>query len=99
MTGKGLPKRQRLMGVWLLLSGISLLGGAIFAAWLDAQLDLSGIARAALWLGSFSGGMTIFLVGLLLERMLFTPLRHLQAQLARWVANPDAQDENTPKAG
>ncbi|ATH78973.1 DNA polymerase III subunit epsilon [Vreelandella venusta] len=97
MTGKGLPKRQRLMGVWLLLSGISLLGGAIFAAWLDAQLGLSGIARAALWLGSFSGGMTIFLVGLLLERMLFTPLRHLQAQLARWVANPDAQDENTPE--
>ncbi len=43
MTGKGLPKRQRLMGVWLLLSGISLLGGAIFAAWLDAQLNLSGL--------------------------------------------------------
>ena len=53
------------------------------------------MARAALWLGSFSGGITLFLMGLLLERMLFTPLRHLQAQLARWVANPDAPDEHT----
>ncbi|WP_404377646.1 exonuclease domain-containing protein [Vreelandella aquamarina] len=97
MTPKSLPKRQRLIGMWLLLSGVSLLGGALFAAWLDSQLALSGVARAALWLGSFSGGITLFLMGLLLERMLFTPLRHLQAQLARWVANPDAQDENTPE--
>ncbi|MED5556921.1 MAG: 3'-5' exonuclease [Pseudomonadota bacterium] len=95
MTRKGLPKRQRLVGVWLLLSGVSLVGGALFAAWLDSQLALSGVARAALWLGSFSGGITLFLMGLLLERMLFTPLRHLQAQLARWVANPDAPDEHT----
>ncbi|MEC8936343.1 MAG: DNA polymerase III subunit epsilon, partial [Pseudomonadota bacterium] len=95
MTRQGLPKRQRLVGVWLLLSGVSLVGGALFAAWLDSQLALSGVARAALWLGSFSGGITLFLMGLLLERMLFTPLRHLQAQLARWVANPDAPDEHT----
>ncbi len=99
MTRKGLPKRQRLVGVWLLLSGVSLVGGALFAAWLDSQLALSGVARAALWLGSFSGGITLFLMGLLLERMLFTPLRHLQAQLARWVANPDAPDEHTVEAG
>ncbi len=97
MTRSGLPKRQRLIGLWLLLSGISLLGGAIFAAWLDAQLSPTGITRAALWLGSFSGGATIFLVGLLLERMLFTPLRHLQVQLARLVANPDARDEHPPE--
>ncbi|CEP36300.1 MULTISPECIES: 3'-5' exonuclease [unclassified Halomonas] len=97
MTRGGLPKRQRLMGLWLLLSGISLLGGAIFAAWLDAQLAPTGVTRIALWLGSFSGGATIFLVGLLLERMLFTPLRHLQVQLARLVANPDARDEHPPE--
>ncbi|HAA45798.1 MAG: DNA polymerase III subunit epsilon [Halomonas sp. 54_146] len=97
MTRGGLPKRQRLIGLWLLLSGISLLGGAIFAAWLDAQLAPTGWTRIALWLGSFSGGATIFLVGLLLERMLFTPLRHLQVQLARLVANPDARDEHPPE--
>ncbi|WP_311063978.1 3'-5' exonuclease [Halomonas sp. DWK9] len=97
MTPKGLPKRQRLVGIWLLLSGVSLLGGALFAAWLDSQLTLSGIARGAVWLGSFSGGITLFLMGLLLERKLFTPLRHLQTQLARWVANPDAQDEDIPE--
>ncbi|WFE71997.1 3'-5' exonuclease [Halomonas sp. M1] len=97
MTKGGLPKRQRLIGLWLILSGISLLGGAIFAAWLDAQLAPTGLTRLALWLGSFSGGATIFLVGLLLERMLFTPLRHLQVQLARLVANPDARDEHPPE--
>lgn len=97
MTKGGLPKRQRLIGLWLLLSGISLLGGAVFAAWLDAQLAPSGATRVALWLGSFSGGVTIFLAGLLLERMLFTPLRHLQVQLARLVANPDARDEYPPE--
>ncbi len=97
MTKGGLPKRQRLIGLWLLLSGISLLGGAIFAAWLEAQFAPTGGTRIALWLGSFSGGSTIFLVGLLLERMLFTPLRHLQVQLARLVANPDARDEYPPE--
>ncbi|MFB9867835.1 3'-5' exonuclease [Vreelandella sulfidaeris] len=97
MSRRGLPKRQRLIGLWLLLSGVSLLGGAIFATWLDAHLAPSGLARLTLWLGSFSGGATIFLVGLVLERRLFTPLRQLQAQLARLVANPDARDDHPPK--
>lgn len=92
-----LPKRQRLIGLWLLLSGISLLGGAVFAAWLDSLFQPQGMARLVLWLGCFSGGGTIFLVGLLLERMLFTPLRHLQVQLARLVANPDARDDYPPE--
>jgi len=97
MNRRGLPKRQRLIGLWLLLTGISFLGGAIFAAFLDAQLAPQGTQRWVLWLGSFSGGATIFLVGLLLERMLFTPLRHLQVQLARLVANPDAPNEHPPE--
>ncbi|MGR2737404.1 exonuclease domain-containing protein [Billgrantia sp. Q4P2] len=97
MLGRKLPKRQRLIGLWLLLSGISLLGGAIFAAWLDSLFQPQGLARLVLWLGCFSGGATIFLVGLLLERMLFTPLRHLQVQLARLVANPDAREDYPPE--
>ncbi|MBZ0331772.1 DNA polymerase III subunit epsilon [Halomonas sp. ANAO-440] len=96
MRGK-LPRRQRLIGLWLLLSGISLFGGAIFAAWLDSLFQPQGLARLVLWLGCFSGGGTIFLVGLLLERMLFTPLRHLQVQLARLVANPDAREDYPPE--
>lgn len=96
MRGK-LPKRQRLIGLWLLLSGISIFGGAIFAAWLDSLFQPQGLARLVLWLGCFSGGGTIFLVGLLLERMLFTPLRHLQVQLARLVANPDAREDYPPE--
>ncbi|MDX5378860.1 MAG: DNA polymerase III subunit epsilon, partial [Halomonas sp.] len=97
MKGGKLPKRQRLIGLWLLLSGISLLGGALFAAWLDSLYQPQGVARVVLWLGCFSGGGTIFLVGLLLERMLFTPLRHLQVQLARLVANPDAREDYPPE--
>lgn len=37
-----LPKRQRLIGLWLLLSGISIMGGAIFAAWLDSLFQPQG---------------------------------------------------------
>ncbi|RTR06434.1 3'-5' exonuclease [Halomonas nitroreducens] len=93
----GIPRRQTLVGLWLLLSGISLLGGAIFALWLDGLFQPQGLARWVLWLGCFSGGGTIFLVGLLLERQLFAPLRHLQVQLARMVANPDARDDYPPE--
>ncbi|MGJ7456238.1 exonuclease domain-containing protein [Halomonas sp. MA07-2] len=93
----GLPRRQRLIGLWLLLSGVSIFGGATFALWLDTLFQPTGVARLVLWLGCFSGGGTIFLVGLLLERQLFTPLRHLQVQLARLVANPDAREDYPPE--
>lgn len=93
----GLPRRQRLIGLWLLLSGVSIFGGAIFALWLDTLFQPTDLARLVLWLGCFSGGGTIFLVGLLLERQLFTPLRHLQVQLARLVANPDAREDYPPE--
>lgn len=93
----GLPRRQRLVGLWLLLSFVSLLGGLLFAIWLDGLLVPDGLPRLVLWLGCLSGGGTIFLLGLLLERQLFTPLRHLQVQLARMVANPDARDDYPPE--
>ncbi|WP_193091412.1 3'-5' exonuclease [Halomonas colorata] len=97
MTPKGLPKRQRLIGAWLLLTAFSLLGGALFAVWLESQLEVTGVYQLLLWLGCFSGGATIFAVGLLLERMLFSPVRQLQAQLARLVANPDTEDFSQPQ--
>ncbi|MDL4864482.1 hypothetical protein NPJ88_019315, partial [Halomonas elongata] len=62
----GLPRRQRLVGLWLLLSGIGLLGGALFAAWLDNLYQPQGLARLILWLGCFSGGITLFAAGLVL---------------------------------
>ena len=97
MTPKGLPKRQRLIGAWLLLSALSLLGGALFAVWLESQLEVAGVYQLLLWLGCFSGGATIFAMGLLLEHMLFSPVRQLQAQLARLVANPDTEDFSQPQ--
>lgn len=96
MNPMGLPKRQRLIGVWLLLSGVSLIGGAVFATWLDSQLALQGFGRIALWTGSLSAGATLCFVGLLLERRLFTPLRQLHAQLARLSANPESPSEHAP---
>ncbi|MGO2133171.1 MAG: 3'-5' exonuclease [Halomonas sp.] len=97
MSNKGLPKRQKLVGLWLLLSGVSLVGGSLFAVWLDTEFQPQGLALIALWLGCLSGGTTILLVGLLLEYQLFSPLRHLQAQLALMVANPEAEDPNPPE--
>jgi DNA polymerase III subunit epsilon len=40
----GLPRRQRLIGLWLLLSGISIFGGATFALWLDSLFHPEGLA-------------------------------------------------------
>ncbi|SHK08563.1 3'-5' exonuclease [Halomonas caseinilytica] len=92
----GLPRRQRLVGLWLLLSGAGLLGGALFAAWLDSLYQPHGMARLALWLGCFSGGAILLASGFVLERRLFTPLRHLQGQLARLAAHPDAPEVSPP---
>ncbi|MCB8889995.1 exonuclease domain-containing protein [Vreelandella malpeensis] len=87
---EGLPRRQALVGGWLLLGGLGLVGGAFFATWLDSRLALSGASRVALWLGSLSGGLTLLAVGFLLEQRLFRPLRTLHAQLARLLATPNA---------
>ena len=92
-----LPRRQRLVGAWLLVSGLAFFSGALLALWLDAELAPSGIQRIALWAGSLGGGVLILLLGLLLERRLFTPLRHLQVQMARLAANPDARDDYPPE--
>ncbi|WP_447896076.1 exonuclease domain-containing protein [Vreelandella sp. GE22] len=86
---KGLPTPQRLVGLWLLLGGISLLGGAVFAAWLDSQLALSPLPRALMWLCALSGGVTLLTVGYWLERFLLTPLRTLHGELAKLLAHPD----------
>ncbi len=60
------------------------------------SLPAHGMARLALWLGCFSGGATLLASGFVLERRLFTPLRHLQGQLARLAAHPDAPEVSPP---
>ncbi len=94
-----LPRRQRLIGIWLLVSGVAFFSGALLALWLDAELAPHGLQRAGLWAGSLGGGVLVLLLGLVLERRLFTPLRHLQVQMARLAANPDARDDYPPRAG
>ena len=93
----GPPRRQHLIGAWLLLSGLSLFGGAFLALWLESRLAPAGAERIALWGGCLVGAGLLFLLGLLLERRLFAPLRHLQVQIARMVASPDARDDYRPE--
>lgn len=93
----GLPKRQRLVGAWLLLSGLSGFAGLAAALWLDARLTPQGAERLALWAASLASGALLFLLGALLERRLLRPLRHLQVLVARLVANPDARDDYPPE--
>ncbi|MCW4153396.1 exonuclease domain-containing protein [Halomonas sp. 18H] len=91
-----MPHRQRLTGHWLLLSAVALLGGISFAAWLNHRYQPDGLTQWMLWLGCLSGGTTLMLAGLILELKVFRPLRQLHAQLARLVANPDADAAEAP---
>ena len=93
----GPPKRQRLIGAWLLISGLSLFGGAFLALWLQSRLAPLGVERIALWGGCLAAASLVSVLGLILERQLFAPLRHLQVQVARMVANPDARDDYRPE--
>ncbi|MFC3282591.1 3'-5' exonuclease [Litchfieldella rifensis] len=97
MARGALPKRQRLIGLWLLISGITLFGGAWLALWLDAELAPSGVARLAVWAACLSAGMLVSVLGALLSQRLFVPLRHLHVLLARLAANPDARDDYPPE--
>ncbi len=92
-----IPARQRLLGGWLLASGLLLFGGLLLAAWLDTQLPVRGWRRAGLWLACLSGAAVMLALGWPLERRLFAPLRHLQVQLARLAANPDAREDFPPE--
>nr|WP_298409944.1 exonuclease domain-containing protein [uncultured Halomonas sp.] len=89
--------RQRLLGLWLLASGILLFGGAFLALWLTAELDASRPARIWLWGICLSPGLLTVLAGAWLDRRLFAPLRHLRVQLTRLVANPGARDDYSPE--
>ncbi|SHF15693.1 DNA polymerase-3 subunit epsilon [Modicisalibacter ilicicola DSM 19980] len=92
-----MPGRQRLLGLWLLASGLLLFGGAFLALWLEAELDPQGSARALLWLACLVPGVLIVSAGAWMERRLFAPLRHLRVQVTRLVANPDAREDYPPE--
>lgn len=92
-----LPKRQRLVGLWLAISGVTLFGGAFLALWLDAELAPDGAVRLAIWLACLSAGTLTFALGAVLARHLFAPLRHLHVLLARLAASPDARADYPPE--
>ncbi|MFG6666484.1 exonuclease domain-containing protein [Halomonas sp. HNIBRBA4712] len=89
-TPRGMPAHQRLIGLWLALGGLSLLGGTLFAVWLENRLALDSWERALLWAGALSGGATLLAVGALLERYLVRPLRTLHEAFAQLLAAPEA---------
>lgn len=92
-----MPARYKLLSIWMLLAGITLFAGLFTAAWLDSHLEIRGTARLIVWITSLSSASLLFILGLLLENRLFRPLRHLQVQVARMTANPDAHDDYPPE--
>ncbi len=93
-----MPSFQSLLGLWLLFSGASLFSGIFLGVWLDSSLQPDSAQRAGLWLLALMPGTLVLLLGALLERRLLAPLRHLQVQLARLAANPDASRDFAPEA-
>ncbi|WP_252108679.1 MULTISPECIES: exonuclease domain-containing protein [unclassified Halomonas] len=85
-----MPAHQRLVGLWLALGGLSLLGGVLFAVWLESRLILDSWERGLLWTGALSGGVTLLTMGVLLQRYLLRPLRMLHEEFAKLLAAPDA---------
>lgn len=81
----------------MLLTGSSIFLGLLSGLWLDSELQPEGFARLVLWVFCLSAGLVLILIGLPLEVQLFRPLRHLQVQLARLAANPDAQNDFPPE--
>lgn len=92
-----MPSFQALLGRWLLLSGASLFSGIFVGAWLDSTLQPVPAQRAGLWLLALMPAVLVLLLGIILERRLLAPLRHLQVQLARLAANPDATHDFAPE--
>ncbi|WP_404418609.1 exonuclease domain-containing protein [Marinospirillum sp.] len=92
-----MPHRQKLLGLWMLLTGSSIFLGLLSGLWLESQLQPEGFARLLLWFFCLSAGLLLILIGLPLEVQLFRPLRHLQVQLARLAGNPDAQNDFPPE--
>lgn len=92
-----MPARHKLLSLWLLLSGITLFAGLFCAAWLESQIQPTGNLRSVIWGASLASGFLVFFLGLILEVRLMRPLRHLQVQVARMAANPDAQDDYPPE--
>lgn len=95
-----MPKRQFLLGIWMLATGIVAFLALILGAILDGRLaDTPDTAQSRILLWSLVALLPCLLVvaGIGLETKLFAPLRHLQIQFARLAANPDAKDDFRPE--
>ncbi|WP_151671167.1 3'-5' exonuclease [Nitrincola schmidtii] len=92
-----MPKRQFLLGIWMLATGLVTFAGLIFGALLDGKLSDDPQSRTILWILVAILPTLLLIAGVWLERKLFAPLRHLQIQFARLAANPDAKDDFLPE--
>ncbi|WP_114416495.1 3'-5' exonuclease [Marinospirillum perlucidum] len=88
-----MPPRQKLLGSWLLLTGLSLFAGLFVGLWLTSRLAAAPLETGIIWFLSLGPTLVLVILGLPLEYQLFRPLRHLQVLLARLAANPDARDD------
>ncbi|EXJ11506.1 3'-5' exonuclease [Nitrincola nitratireducens] len=93
-----MPKRQHLLGIWLALTGITALVCLILGLLLDSILPTTSTShRIMLVILACMTPVLMTLGGIILEQNLFAPLRRLQVQFSRLVANPDANDDFTPE--
>jgi len=88
-----MPPRQRLLGIWLLLTGALLFSGIGLLLWLDSTLSLDSAQRPAIWLLALLPGLLTLVLGALLEKRLLRPLRQFQVLLARLTTAPDARSD------
>lgn len=92
-----MPKYQRLLGLWLALTGLSCFIGLALALWLDPRLSGDAQLRIVLWASLLSPGLMCLVAGLWLEKRLFSPLRRLGVLFNRWSAHPDAPHDYPPE--
>ncbi len=97
-----MPKRQFLLGIWMLATGLVTFAALLLGALLDSLVANNLVTqdtnvRLYIWLLVALIPLFMLVSGVWLERKLFSPLRHIQIQFARLAANPDAKDDFRPE--
>ncbi|MFK7161397.1 3'-5' exonuclease [Marinospirillum sp. MEB164] len=92
-----MPKYQRLLGLWLILTGLSFFIGLALALALDTRLSEDWLLRVTLWGSLMAPSLICLLLGWWLEWRLFGPLRRLGVLFSRWSAHPDAPTDYPPE--
>lgn len=92
-----MPKHQQLLGIWMLATGLMTLAALLLGLLIDSHLTEAQPSRILLWCLVALQPVFMLLLGVILERKLFAPLRHLHIQFLRLAANPEAKEDYLPE--